>query len=1089
MSDPVVAAYLTKLLCANGGCLPLLDIPKHLALSPVQISALLAEEQSRFLLLEPGEDRVDEALVLPLSPVRVCIGYLRQQDECQGCDRLHLCRFFVLGKCRIHCRLSHDIHSECNKTVLKANEISGLNEEELRVLLLQNDSSFLPEVCFKYKGSEQAEACEEGDNCRKLHVCRFFTRGECRFFKCKRSHNLLDPIAIKLLRIRGLRMEVVQNIQLLCNYRHRETCREWTERDPLKRKEQPKQKSSKQYQTRDKKQKKNQKSTLNNVEKKGSVQNKEQENDIQKKNQESTLNNVEKKGSVQNKEQEKDIQKAFTASRLYEGKVDTVEPGPLHTTILPTSKPNVPRLVSPVQGPLYATMHEPSKPNVSAPVSPVQGPLPNSRRPEIKNSVPTLLNFDERTPDTRKPDVHISVDKHTVLSPRTHGTIKADTPAAFTASRLYEGKVDTVEPGPLHTTILPTSKPNVPRLVSPVQGPLYATMHEPSKPNVSAPVSPVQGPLPNSRRPEIKNSVPTLLNFDERTPDTRKPDVHISVDKHTVLSPRTHGTIKADTPAAFTASRLYEGKVDTVEPGPLHTTILPTSKPNVPRLVSPVQGPLYATMHEPSKPNVSAPVSPVQGPLPNSRRPEIKNSVPTLLNFDERTPDTRKPDVHNSVDKHTVLSPRTHGTIKADTPAVPPRTSLPKPTGPEETESSKEICLFNVWKFCKNTNKCPQMHFYLPYRWEILRDRVWEELPMMEEIEKAYCDPNNISSGTHNVDFEKMTCAFIPVRRLSTASSVTKPTKFQLTTEWLWYWKNEYGQWIEYGKQSGNHKTASSLSSFGLENVYLADKEAIVSFQAGSQSYEINFADMVQKNVVYMTKREIRRRPKFLSYADVLKIKMSKPDDPQPTSPSKSFPPNWDRAALPVVGYKMLEISSASLEYKGIQRLFENTMSGYCIQNMKRIQNPSLWEVFQWQKEQMKKLNGGKEVCEKMLFHGTNESNADTICYHNFDWRICGVHGTLYGKGSYFARDASYSHNYCTSKTSKKSMFVARVLVGDFTSGNPNFLRPPTKFSNSFYDSCVDKVSDPSIFVVFEKHQIYPEYVLEYVEGKKCCIS
>ncbi|XP_023253159.1 adhesive plaque matrix protein-like, partial [Seriola lalandi dorsalis] len=82
---------------------------------------------------------------------------------------------------------------------------------------------------------------------------------------------------------------------------------------------------------------------------------------------------------------------------------------------------------------------------------------------------------------------------------------------------------------------------------------------------------------------------------------------------------------------------------------------------------------------------------------------------------------------------------------------------------------------------------------------------------------------------------------------------------------------------------------------------------------------------------------------------------------------------------------------------------------------------------------------------------------------------------------SYFARDAKYSNSY-TDDSDVKSMFIARVLVGDFTKGSTDYRRPPSKDGGdvNFYDSCVDNVIDPSIFVVFEKHQIYPEYLLQY---------
>ncbi len=47
----------------------------------------------------------------------------------------------------------------------------------------------------------------------------------------------------------------------------------------------------------------------------------------------------------------------------------------------------------------------------------------------------------------------------------------------------------------------------------------------------------------------------------------------------------------------------------------------------------------------------------------------------------------------------------------------------------------------------------------------------------------------------------------------------------------------------------------------------------------------------------------------------------------------------------------------------------------------------------------MKNNNGGHNVKEEKLFHGTDNKNVDVICHTNFDWRICGHHGTAYGKG------------------------------------------------------------------------------------------
>lgn len=61
-------------------------------------------------------------------------------------------------------------------------------------------------------------------------------------------------------------------------------------------------------------------------------------------------------------------------------------------------------------------------------------------------------------------------------------------------------------------------------------------------------------------------------------------------------------------------------------------------------------------------------------------------------------------------------------------------------------------------------------------------------------------------------------------------------------------------------------------------------------------------------------------------------------------------------------------------------------------------------------------------------------------------------------------------------------MFLARLLVGEYTEGSPSYVRPPHKDKRgiSLFDSCVDNVANPSIYVIFERQQIYPEYLLQY---------
>ncbi|XP_060758870.1 uncharacterized protein LOC132869609 isoform X1 [Neoarius graeffei] len=399
--------------------------------------------------------------------------------------------------------------------------------------------------------------------------------------------------------------------------------------------------------------------------------------------------------------------------------------------------------------------------------------------------------------------------------------------------------------------------------------------------------------------------------------------------------------------------------------------------------------------------------------------------------------------------------------------------------GPEK----KEICMYFVKGHCRNEDKCFKEHSKMPYKWEVKEGLSWAALPDNEGIEKDYCNPaKTYSSG---VCFDTMTRGSDTVRRLSTVSSVIEPN-YILTTSWAWYWEDEYGNWIQYASSGGGHN-AASISSEELEQKYTQDNKAEMEFMAGSQTYTLCFQDMIQTNKRYGTKKLVRRRPVFVSAVDAETIRKTKP---APNRQMKTLPSHWNKAQTPEVGYKKLKLESDSSEYSGIERLFKTTMRGFSIQQIERIQNKALWEVFQWQKDQMKKNNTGKNVAEKQLFHGTDSKHVDAICYNNFDWRICGTHGTAYGKGSYFARDAKYSHSY-TGDSTTRCMFVCRVLVGDYIVGHSSYTRPPSKDGGDtiFYDSCVNDVHDPSIFVVFEKHQIYPEYLIKYSETSQLSSS
>ncbi|XP_004462192.1 zinc finger CCCH-type antiviral protein 1 isoform X8 [Dasypus novemcinctus] len=398
---------------------------------------------------------------------------------------------------------------------------------------------------------------------------------------------------------------------------------------------------------------------------------------------------------------------------------------------------------------------------------------------------------------------------------------------------------------------------------------------------------------------------------------------------------------------------------------------------------------------------------------------------------------------------------------------------------------SEEICLDCLYKGCGLSN-CSKVHFHLPYRWQMLTTNTWMDLRLMEMIEEAYCDPKNwlISIRNLNIDFRKMTCNANPMRRISTPSSMAKPVDSIFSTKWIWYWKDKSNNWLQYGKDQ-----TSNISSSYLESLFLSCPRGIVPFKEGSQNYELSFQGMIQTNVVSKTQSDVVRRPKFVSSEDVEHIKKrldSKPAQTQRKSLTSTFPPQWDFDRPSISGYELLEINDRTTEYAKISAHFKASMKNFKIEKIKKIQNPELLRTFERKKSKMKTSN------EKILFYATDRAHLEYICANNFDWTYHGPCETKYGKGNYFRTDALCSHKSCEHEAKNTAMFVAQVLVGDFTEGNMMYIRPPLKADDqgTLYDSCVDEMANPSVFVIFQKDQIYPAYVIEYTEiGKTCLIS
>ncbi|XP_072314828.1 protein mono-ADP-ribosyltransferase PARP14-like [Eucyclogobius newberryi] len=182
--------------------------------------------------------------------------------------------------------------------------------------------------------------------------------------------------------------------------------------------------------------------------------------------------------------------------------------------------------------------------------------------------------------------------------------------------------------------------------------------------------------------------------------------------------------------------------------------------------------------------------------------------------------------------------------------------------------------------------------------------------------------------------------------------------------------------------------------------------------------------------------------------------------------------------------FKKVELDPKSKEFQDIARGFFKTAK-FKIHKIERVQNFHLWRSFFVMKQKMFMKNGAAELGEKYLYHGTSAETCDCIEKDRFDRSHTGKNAAAYGKGVYFAIDADYSAGHRYSKPDAaglKRMYVARVLTGRHTLGNSSMVVLPKRSADPSdrYDSLVDNLQSPRMFVIFHDDQAYPEYLITF---------
>uniref|UniRef100_A0A8C3JT29 Poly [ADP-ribose] polymerase n=1 Tax=Calidris pygmaea TaxID=425635 RepID=A0A8C3JT29_9CHAR len=198
---------------------------------------------------------------------------------------------------------------------------------------------------------------------------------------------------------------------------------------------------------------------------------------------------------------------------------------------------------------------------------------------------------------------------------------------------------------------------------------------------------------------------------------------------------------------------------------------------------------------------------------------------------------------------------------------------------------------------------------------------------------------------------------------------------------------------------------------------------------------------------------------------------------------NKELPAQWEDMRDERV--KLVNLKPSSREYVEVQNRFKKTCPNFVIEKIERIQNPFLWQTYQIKKKSLCKKNKYQSN-EKLLFHGTAASSLSTINYNGFNRGFAGKNAAVIGNGTYFAVDASYSAQSTYSRpdmNGRRYMYLARVLAGQYCTGSKGLITPPPKDPadpTDLYDSVVDDVDSPRMFVIFNDIQAYPEYLITF---------
>ena len=161
------------------------------------------------------------------------------------------------------------------------------------------------------------------------------------------------------------------------------------------------------------------------------------------------------------------------------------------------------------------------------------------------------------------------------------------------------------------------------------------------------------------------------------------------------------------------------------------------------------------------------------------------------------------------------------------------------------------------------------------------------------------------------------------------------------------------------------------------------------------------------------------------------------------------------------------------------------------IMSIEKILNRDLLQKYSDRAQQIKNEPQMQNCKEKLLFHGTRNTDPKEIYKGDSSFDSKFSEQGLWGRGNYFAVNASYSDSYAHSVhgTNMKKLLVAFVLTGlsYYCDQDRNLTMPPYRSEQDDpsgirrrYHSVNGVTGGTTVYITYDNNLAYPAYVITY---------